>query len=248
MSFVLVNLLHVNAAYLFVYTDGSLSNLRTSGMMAGAAVFFKDIDLGLGVGVSGLVSSTIMELQTIALALKCIPSFYSVNLFLDSQVALNACKLESVLNLDVNWIKVKGYSGVFNNKHANALAKAAVFFNRHLSYIISEQFFQANDVTVSVHVLLAFISVADSKVAAQNIASFVHDFCLTFQDDIWLICTKHQTIMEKSGLILSDSSVSVSVSGLLVVFSAGVIRLLGIADVFGVSFGFCNVVLIDLNG
>ncbi|KAG9307389.1 hypothetical protein G9A89_017218 [Geosiphon pyriformis] len=57
------DLLNVGAACLSVYTDGSLSNLGTVDMLAGAVVFFENIDSGLGVGVSGLVSSTLTKLQ-----------------------------------------------------------------------------------------------------------------------------------------------------------------------------------------
>ncbi|KAG9288688.1 hypothetical protein G9A89_004307 [Geosiphon pyriformis] len=78
----------------------------------------------------------------------------------------------------------------------------------------------------------------DSKVAAQNIVAFVHDFCLAFQDDIWLAQTKHQAFMKKGELILHDGSVPVAVSGLFSVLSASVVRLLGIADAFGVGFGY----------
>ncbi|KAG9303326.1 hypothetical protein G9A89_013652 [Geosiphon pyriformis] len=138
--------------------DRSLSSLGTPGIMAGAVVFFEDIDLGLGVGVSSMM----MKLQVIALAFECIPSFCSVNLFSDNQAALDACKLEFVLacpdfrnwcwvkcrhivnvihhkNLNVNWIKVKGHSSVPDNEHADALARTAAFSNsnsRHFVYDI----------------------------------------------------------------------------------------------------------------
>ncbi|KAG9306710.1 hypothetical protein G9A89_004257 [Geosiphon pyriformis] len=125
--------------------DGSLSGLDTVGMKAGAVVFFEDIDSGLDVKMSGLVSSMLMELQAIALALECVPAFHSVDLFSDSQAALDACKSESLLarpdfrnccwiehchianvirdkNLDVNWVKVKDHSGVPSNEHADSLA------------------------------------------------------------------------------------------------------------------------------
>ncbi|KAG9292591.1 hypothetical protein G9A89_006962 [Geosiphon pyriformis] len=130
------------------------------------------IDLGLGVEVSGLVFSMITELQAIALTLKCILSFHSVDLFLDSQAALNACKSEFMLacpdfknwcwikhhyianvihhkNLDINWIKVKSHSGVFSNKHANAFAKAAAFSDRCLLHVVSKHFLQADGTAVS---------------------------------------------------------------------------------------------------
>ncbi|KAG9300395.1 hypothetical protein G9A89_010019 [Geosiphon pyriformis] len=113
--------------------DGSLSGLSTVGMKTDATVFIKDINLGLGVKMSGLVSSTLMKSQAIALALECVPAFRLVDLFLNSQAALDACKSEFLLawpdfknrcwiehhhitnvicdkNLNVNWVKVKGHS------------------------------------------------------------------------------------------------------------------------------------------
>ncbi|KAG9297110.1 hypothetical protein G9A89_019391 [Geosiphon pyriformis] len=65
-----------------------------------AAVFFKDIGVSLGVGVTGLMSFILAELQTIVLALKCVPLSSSVYLFLNSQSALDACKSELGLELE----------------------------------------------------------------------------------------------------------------------------------------------------
>ncbi|KAG9295674.1 hypothetical protein G9A89_002992 [Geosiphon pyriformis] len=87
----------VGSDSLSVYTDGSLKDLDIIGCWAGTAAFFEDINLGLGVSVYSLVSSTLAELQAIVLALEYIPMFCSVCLFSDSQAALDACKLE--LNL-----------------------------------------------------------------------------------------------------------------------------------------------------
>ncbi|KAG9297612.1 hypothetical protein G9A89_011127 [Geosiphon pyriformis] len=166
-----VNLLCVNTACLSVYTDGSLSGLNTSGMMAGTAAFFEDINLGIDVRVFGIVSSTITELQTIALAFECVLSSRSINLFSDSQAVLDACRLKSVLaysnlknwcwvkhchisnvihckNLDVNWIKVKEHSDVSGNKHANALVRTATFSDWHLFYMIKECFLRAKGMAV----------------------------------------------------------------------------------------------------
>ncbi|KAG9295873.1 hypothetical protein G9A89_006612 [Geosiphon pyriformis] len=166
------SLLNVDASNLSVYMDESLSGLETLGIKAGTAVFFEDVDLSLGVGVSGLVSLIMTELQAIALALECIPFFCHVNLFSDSQAALNACKIESVLvcldfrnwcwikcrhildvihhkNLVVNWVKVKGHSGVLNNKHTDKLAKDAASSNWFLSHLVGEHFLRAGGTTVS---------------------------------------------------------------------------------------------------
>ncbi|KAG9288919.1 hypothetical protein G9A89_019541 [Geosiphon pyriformis] len=381
----------IDAARLSVYTDGSLFGLDTVDIRAGAAVFFEDINLGLGVGVSGLVSSTLTELQAIALALECVLFSRSIDLFSDSQAALDACRLESSLvcldfrnrcwierhyiaivirqkNLDVNWVKVKGYLGVSGNEHADALAKSAVLSAWHLPYLVSERFLYAGSTAVSgnsrhfvcdvfrsvyrarweigvgsrvvddslradinwskssmvwhpnSHLASSFISMCmagcctyfmkalhhrlpiavckhlydrryssvdavgharllgahvsawealsglsrssscvlqalascvsevevgvalckgfvfnewlresvsvfkDSKEGAKRIVSFVHEFCLAFRDD--------------HSLIPRDGSAPVLVSGLPMVFSAGVVRLLRVAEAFGVGFGF----------
>ncbi|KAG9296956.1 hypothetical protein G9A89_003670 [Geosiphon pyriformis] len=161
-----------NTDHLSLFTDNSLCGLGTLGMRAGTAGFFEDIDLGLGVEVSGLVSSTMTELQAIALALKCVPPSRSVNLFSDSQTTLDGCRSELLLehpdfrnqcwvkrchisnvicckNLDVNWIKVRGHSGVLGNKHADTLARAAASSGVHLPYRIDEHFLKAGGTVVS---------------------------------------------------------------------------------------------------
>ncbi|KAG9294577.1 hypothetical protein G9A89_008056 [Geosiphon pyriformis] len=117
-----------NSGSLSVYTDGSLKDLGTVGCKTGTAAFFKNINLSLEVGVSGLMSSTMAKLQAIALALECVSVSSSVYLFLDSQFALNACKLELGLNLRISWHKVKSHFGVLGNKHTNVITGAAFFF------------------------------------------------------------------------------------------------------------------------
>ncbi|KAG9288897.1 hypothetical protein G9A89_019519 [Geosiphon pyriformis] len=334
------DLLGMDVTCLSVYTDGSLSNLGTVDMLAGAVVFFEDIDSGLGVGVSGLVSSILVELQAIALALECVPSFCLVDLFLDSQAAINACRLEFLLagpnfrnccwiecrhitnvicckNLDVSWIKTKGHLGVSGNKHADALAKAAAFSNFHLPPSISEQFLIAGDTAVSgnsrhfmgsnsqvvmeslhsdidwfrssllpvavwkrlynkcylnmiclycgdvevsdhvfscpsdvsaharlvnvhasawkthtglSHSSLCSISVfKDPKVAALTVIDF---------EEIWLVCAKHRSLMEGNSSIPRNGSLLLPVIGPPKLLSDSVVKLLGVTDAFGVSFGF----------
>ncbi|KAG9291781.1 hypothetical protein G9A89_012066 [Geosiphon pyriformis] len=75
-----------------VYMDGSLCGLGSINMKTGAAAFFEDINLGLGVEVFGMVFSTLAELQAIALAFECMSSLSSVHLFSDSQAALDVYK------------------------------------------------------------------------------------------------------------------------------------------------------------
>ncbi|KAG9290247.1 hypothetical protein G9A89_022223 [Geosiphon pyriformis] len=112
-------LLTIDASCLSVYMDGSLCSLSTVDMKAGAIIFFEDINSGLGVGVSGLISSTLTELQAITLALKCVPSFCS------------------------------GYLGISSNKHVDALAKNAALSAWQLSHLVSERFLSAGRAMVS---------------------------------------------------------------------------------------------------
>ncbi|KAG9289472.1 hypothetical protein G9A89_008033 [Geosiphon pyriformis] len=167
-------LLQVNARVLLVYTDGSLRNLSTVGCEAGAVAFFEDIGVGLGVGVSGLMSSTMAELQTIALALKCVPVFSVVYLFSDSQSALDAYKSELGLvvpdfcnwywvehwhianviyskGLRVNWHKVKSHSGISGNEHADVIAGAVFVSDWFLPPRLDEHFLMADGNVVSVN-------------------------------------------------------------------------------------------------
>ncbi|KAG9302975.1 hypothetical protein G9A89_022635 [Geosiphon pyriformis] len=74
----------------------------------------------------------------------------SVNLFSNSQTALDAYRLESLLkNLDVNWIKVKDYLGILDNKCANVLVKNATFSAWCLPHLVSERFLKASGAVVS---------------------------------------------------------------------------------------------------
>ncbi|KAG9285559.1 hypothetical protein G9A89_006547 [Geosiphon pyriformis] len=404
------HLLATGASSLSVYTDRSLSGLGTVGCRAGAAVFFEDIGLGLGVRVLGLMSSTLAELQAVALALECVPPSSSVCLFSDSQLALDACRSELDLvcpdfrnqcwvehhhivnvirskKLRVSFHKVKGYSGVSGNERADAIAGAASLSNWYLPLRLSEHFLAADGDVVSgnlrhfvgsssgvlvgslssevdwphlslvwhsdLHMAVGFTSrysssvrtyfmkslhhqlpvavqkclydkrypsmlclycgkvevldhvfsckvdesvwrqllnshigswkalsgsshsssdilqllsssVSDSsvsmalfkgfvfnrwfseavsvfhdpKIAVLEIVKFVCSLGLAFKEDVWSICAKHYAYMEKNGLIPLDGSAVVSVHGLALRFSAGVVRLLGITSALGVHFGF----------
>ncbi|KAG9301142.1 hypothetical protein G9A89_012525 [Geosiphon pyriformis] len=151
-----------------VYTDRSLKNLSTTGYRADAAAFFENIGLGLGISVSGLMSSTLAELQAIVLALECVSASSSVQLFSDSQSALDAYKSELSLvcpdfhnqcwNLSVSWHKVKGYSGVSGNEHADLIVDAASLSGQCLIPCLNDYFI-----------------VVDNSVVSGNSRHFVHD-------------------------------------------------------------------------
>ncbi|KAG9305537.1 hypothetical protein G9A89_003600 [Geosiphon pyriformis] len=162
----------LDAVGLSMYMNGSFKSLDTSGCRAGAGIFFKNIGLGLGVSVSGSMSSTLAEMQAIVLALECVPPSGSIHLFSDSQSALDMCKSELGLicpdfcnqcwnNLRVNWCKMKGHSGVLENNRADMIADAVSFSAWCLPPCLNERFL-----------------VADSGVVSANSKHFVRDiFC-----------------------------------------------------------------------
>ncbi|KAG9307491.1 hypothetical protein G9A89_017321 [Geosiphon pyriformis] len=195
LGFVLVRdrLSQVLSSSISVYTDGFLTNLGTKNCAAGAGVFFSDIDLRLGVGVSGLLSSTLAEIQAIVLALKCVLCSSFVWLFSDSQAALDACKLELGLvcpdfhnccwvecqhivniihgkNLMIEWHKVKDHSGVIGNKCANAIAGVS----SHSGWFLPSQ--------LHVHFLLV-----DGGAVSGNSRHFVHDIFCSVSHAYWEI-------------------------------------------------------------
>ncbi|KAG9307770.1 hypothetical protein G9A89_023335 [Geosiphon pyriformis] len=369
----------VGANSLLVYTDGSFSNLSTVGCRTGAATFFEDIDLGLDIGMSSLMSSTLAELQAIALALKSILLLNSVKLFLNSQFVLNAYKSELGLtvldfrnqcwvecchivnvihskNLKISWHKVKSHSDVSGNEHANAIASNTSLSSWYLPLCVDEHFIMAGGSVVSsnfrhfvcdiyylvccvhweigsgfkflangllsevdwlcfslvwhsdLHMAAGFTSrllanahtyfmkalyhqlpvviwkclynrlylsvlclycdnveisnymfsykiddssfifndwfckvvtvFQDSKVAGLEIVKFVCFFSLDFRSNVWSVHAKHRVFIEKNGLILLSDSIPISVFGLVSGLLAGMVKLLGIANAFGIHFGF----------
>ncbi|KAG9291858.1 hypothetical protein G9A89_012143 [Geosiphon pyriformis] len=77
-----------------------------------------------------------------------------------------------------------------------------------------------------------------SKITGQKIMEFVCNLCLAFRNKVWLVCAKYHAYMEKNEMILHNGSALVLVSGLFVVLSISVVKLLSIVETIGIGFGF----------
>ncbi|KAG9295910.1 hypothetical protein G9A89_006649 [Geosiphon pyriformis] len=145
----------VNMRVISVYTNRSLRDLGSCEMKCGAATYFPNLNLSISAKVGRLVSLTMVELQAIALALKCVPSGSSVVVFSDTELALvslnfhNHCWMEqhSIINL----IKGKQFdhSGVIGNEYANKLANLAAGSDLVLLVLVKERFIKAGGMVVS---------------------------------------------------------------------------------------------------
>ncbi|KAG9284296.1 hypothetical protein G9A89_002106 [Geosiphon pyriformis] len=80
-----------------VFTNGSLKNTGSTEVACSAAAYFLVLGKSIGIAVSGLLSSTIAELQAVALALECVLSSSTVVLCLNSQAAIDTCVSEMFL-------------------------------------------------------------------------------------------------------------------------------------------------------
>ncbi|KAG9295677.1 hypothetical protein G9A89_002995 [Geosiphon pyriformis] len=155
-----------------VYTDGSLKNAGSAEVVGGAAAYFLVLDLSIGVAIQGLLSSTMAELQAVALSLECVPFSSTVVLHLDSQAAIDACISEMSLaipdfhnqywlerhhifnlvrnkDLNVSWAKVKGYFGIPGNVRANLATGTASGSPFSLLANVREHFLVAESTAVS---------------------------------------------------------------------------------------------------
>ncbi|KAG9292501.1 hypothetical protein G9A89_001574 [Geosiphon pyriformis] len=136
-----------------VYTNGSLRCASSVKVAGRAAAYFLAVNTDIGVKVSGLLSSTLTELQAVVLALECVSSSCSVILYSDSQSAINACISEAFLTApdfhNQCWIKrlqivkVKEHSDVLGNIKTNALANETTSLSLSLPVKIQKRFLVA---------------------------------------------------------------------------------------------------------
>ncbi|KAG9307735.1 hypothetical protein G9A89_023300 [Geosiphon pyriformis] len=104
-----------------VFMDGSVRNYGHADVASGATAYFPAINLSVGIRVLGLLSSTMAELQAIALVLECVPSFCSV----------------------------KGHSGIHGNVRADAAAKDTALSQFSLPVGVNKCFLVAKNMPVS---------------------------------------------------------------------------------------------------
>ncbi|KAG9306156.1 hypothetical protein G9A89_016060 [Geosiphon pyriformis] len=133
----------INLDIINVYTNGSLGNLDFCKIKYGAAAYFSNLNLGIGIEISGLVSSTMAKLQAIVLALECVPLDSSVAVYLDSQTVLDACVAELAL------ASLVFHNCVLDNEHIDVLAGLAAGFDLVLPVLIKEKYFKTNEMAVS---------------------------------------------------------------------------------------------------
>ncbi|KAG9291345.1 hypothetical protein G9A89_003449 [Geosiphon pyriformis] len=323
-----------------VFTDGSLRNADSAEVTCSAVAYFLVLDKSIGIIVSGLLSSTIAELQAVALALECVPSSSTVVLRLDSQAAIDACVSEMSLrchifnlvrnkDLSVSWVKVKGHSGIPGNVEADLAAGAASGSPFSFCANVREHFLVAEGVVVSgnaqigpgydvvpdaiigcidwvftakvwhldSYMLTGFTSWVFSmlriyyedcaqkiasggkekifsdhtftcvhesdvrgkilaeasarwsalaggspasavlKVAATQIVDYVKFVVELHHAKVWLARASHRVVMEKAGLVCDGGVVSGLSRGVSSVLFDDVVRLLGVANFFAISFG-----------
>ncbi|KAG9289729.1 hypothetical protein G9A89_014464 [Geosiphon pyriformis] len=77
----------------------------------------------------------------------------------------------------------------------------------------------------------------DRKVATARIVDYVRFVVGLHRTKVWLARASHRVVMEKAGLVCDVGVVSGLPCGVSSVLSDGVVRLLGLANSFAVSFG-----------
>ncbi|KAG9296724.1 hypothetical protein G9A89_001356 [Geosiphon pyriformis] len=144
-----------------VYIDGFLRCASSVGVVGRAATYFPAADMGIGVRVTGLLFSTLAELQAVVLVLECVSFSCSVVLYSDSQSVIDVCISEAFSttsdfhnqcwvkrlqianllknkNISIKWVKVKEHSDVLCNIRADVLANETTslfFFCQKLPYL-----------------------------------------------------------------------------------------------------------------
>ncbi|KAG9292198.1 hypothetical protein G9A89_023918 [Geosiphon pyriformis] len=230
-----------------VYTDGSVKDFDTSGTVRGAAAYFSDLSLHIGVEVHSLLSTTLTKMQTVVLALKCILASSNVTVFSDSQAFLDVCQM-------------KGYSGVLGNEHANWLADLAMSSGLVLPANIREKILMADDKLIfgNIHhfkfgpgssivdflwvrninwVCTVLVWHSDSHMSAEYTNRATTGMATGHKEQIWMPNSKLRTKIEHHRLLCVDGSFYDIIWDFLAKISGGIARLLGIKRSYATNFG-----------
>ncbi|KAG9288394.1 hypothetical protein G9A89_021425 [Geosiphon pyriformis] len=241
------NLLRVNTAHLSVFMDKSLSGLGTLSMKAGAAAYFEDVDL------EHCYIVNVIHHKNLNVNWVKVKDHLGVS---DNEHADAFAKSATSSGWYLpHMVSDHVFSCLFNAADHAHLMDAHVFAwvvssGLFCSFLCVSQLLStcASDVAVGVALYKDFVfnnwfnesvfTFKDSKIVSLNIMNFVRGLCVIFQEDIWLVYAKHWAFMKKNGLIPCDDSICASVSGLLSVLLAGIIKLLGVANAHDVGFRF----------
>ncbi|KAG9300972.1 hypothetical protein G9A89_005030 [Geosiphon pyriformis] len=191
----------------------SVKDLGSVGTCGGATAYFSYVDLSVRVRVYGLLSSTLAELQAIALVLECIPTSNSVMLFMNSQAFLDVCALlinSLISDMIKTWTNLPGI-GDFN---------CAVIYSLHdaeLSdglYMALAKGFVLKEWVANIAYLLGPGSDGDLLVI-----NLVCEFAEGHQFFIWILTAKLRVYYKKYGLLPRDGFVFLTISGLASMWS-----------------------------
>ncbi|KAG9286753.1 hypothetical protein G9A89_012303 [Geosiphon pyriformis] len=141
-----------------IFTDGSVKNFGSLDARDNATTYFPDVNASIRVKMNELLSSTLVELQAIVLALNQAslnmynfgssmsgPNFHDKCWIKKKHI----CHVISRKSLSITWNKVKDYSGIVGNKYANFYADATTIFKSFLSLVIFYCFLNVEDRPVS---------------------------------------------------------------------------------------------------
>lgn len=136
---------------LISYTDGSCTQLGTTRALAGAGVYFPELDVNLSFPVPGVQTNNRAELWAVIQCLEFVshlPGPPEVNIRLDSKYVMSNLESNNVDNLDlwkelfrllkevkVIWTKIIGHSGDVGNDRADFLAKSVAKTSGHKLFV-----------------------------------------------------------------------------------------------------------------
>ncbi|KAG9293614.1 hypothetical protein G9A89_005617 [Geosiphon pyriformis] len=135
------SLLKVWSDCIEMYMDRFLRCAGSVEAVDGAAAYFLAANVDIRVKITGLLSSTLAELQAVVLVLKCV-------LFSCLIEKLQIVNLLKNKNISIKWVKIKGHSDMLGNIRADTLANEATSSSLSLPVNIWERFLVAEKTAI----------------------------------------------------------------------------------------------------